>query len=162
MAELEHVKGLKELSDALKLLPDRIARNALRGAVSAAAAVVRKEARERAPVSTGPLKPGDPAPGTLKRAIFQKQIPELSSLLSQTFYVGVRHGKRYRVRGTKGNRSQDAYYWRWVEFGTARMSARPFLRPAFEAQKQAAVQALADYLAVRIREEVTKLPGSKR
>ena len=41
MAEVENVTGLRELEAALKSLPDRIARNVLRGAVAAGAAVVR-------------------------------------------------------------------------------------------------------------------------
>lgn len=161
MADLEHISGLKELSEALRELPLRIARNALRGSVAAAAAVIRVEAKQRAPVSTGPTLPGDPLPGTLKRAIYQKHIAEKSDALTQTFYVGVRQGKKYRHLGKHGDRSQDAYYWRFVEFGTSKMAAHPFLRPAFEAKKQAAVDALADYLAQRIPEEVAQLPGAK-
>lgn len=157
MAELQHVAGLKELQVALKELPQRIAKNVLRGAVGAGAAVIRNEARARAPVSTGDVRAGHPPPGTLKRAIYQKQIRELSSAVKQTFYVGVRKGKQYRNQGKKGNLSQDAYYAKFVEFGTAKMAARPFMRPAFEAKKGEAVQAIKDYLATRIPEEVDKL-----
>lgn len=160
--ELEHVKGLRELSEALKELPQRIARNALRQSVAAGASIIRNDAKARAPVSTQAPAPGDPLPGTLKRSILIKHVPERSGVSSQTFIVGVRSGKRYRNQGKKGNRSQDAYYWRWVEFGTVKMSARPFLRPAFEANKQAAVDAIAQYLAKRIPEEVAGLRGAKR
>lgn len=157
MAELQHVAGLKELQAALKELPQRIARNVLRGAVGAGAAVIRNEAKARAPVSIGDGGVGHPPPGTLRRAIYQKQIRELSSAVKQTFYVGVRKGKQYRKQGKKGNLSQDAYYAKFVEFGTAKMAARPFMRPAFEAKKGEAVQAIKDYLAKRIPEEVDKL-----
>lgn len=157
MAKLQHVAGLKELQAALKELPQRIARNVLRGAVGAGAAVIRNEAKARAPVSTGDARAGHPPPGTLRRSIYQKQIRELSSAVKQTFYVGVRKGKHYRNQGKKGNLSQDAYYAKFVEFGTAKMAARPFMRPAFEAKKGEAVQAIKDYLAKRIPEEVDKL-----
>lgn len=160
--ELEHVKGLRELSAALRELPQRIARNALRQSVSRGAAVIRDEAKVRAPVSNGAPRPGEPLPGTLKRAIVIKQDRERSSLLSQTFVVAVRHGKRYRQQGKKGNRSQDAYYWRWVEFGTVKMSARPFMRPAFETKKQTAVQEIARVLGERLMQEAATLPGSRR
>ena len=161
MADVQHVDGLKELQAALKELPDRIARNILRGSVSAGAAVIKKEAAARAPVSTGPVRQGHPPPGTLKRAVYQKQIRELSSLIKQTFYVGVRKGKKYRNQGKKGNLSQDAYYAPFVEFGTAKMAARPFLRPAFEARKGDAVAAIKAYLERRIPEEVAKLAVRK-
>jgi HK97 gp10 family phage protein len=157
MAELQHVAGLKELQAALKELPQCIARNVLRGAVAAGAAVIRTEAKARAPVSTGDARAGHSPPGTLKRAIYQKQIRELSSPVKQTFYVGVRRGKQYRHQGKKGKLSRDAYYAKFVEFGTAKMAARPFMRPAFEAKKGAAVQAIQEYLARRIPQEVDKL-----
>ncbi len=160
--ELEHVKGLRELSDALRQLPDRIARNALRQSVAAGAAVIRKDAQSRAPVASKPLPAATPPPGTLKRSILIRHAKELSSLVSQTYVVGVRHGKKYRGQGKKGNLSQDAYYWRWVEFGTVKMRAQPFLRPAFEANKQLAVQVIAEYLAKRIPQEAANLPGARK
>ncbi|NBS82632.1 MAG: hypothetical protein EBS62_12815, partial [Betaproteobacteria bacterium] len=48
--------GLRELSKQLQLLPERVARNALRSAVYAGARVVRKAVQARAPVATGKLK----------------------------------------------------------------------------------------------------------
>ena len=151
------VDGLDKLSAALRELPARIGRNVLRGSVAAAAAMVRVEVWNKAPVHEGEVSRGHPPPGTLRRAIYQKQIAELSSLQRQVFYVGVRHGKKYQNQGKHGNLSQDAYYWRFVEFGTSKMVARPFLRPAFEAKKSQAVDALRDYLVERIPNEVSKL-----
>lgn len=36
----------------------------------------------------------------------------------------------YRVGGSHDNPGGDTFYWRFVEFGTARVAARPFMRPA--------------------------------
>ena len=157
MAELKHVEGLRDLLANMKELPQRISRNVLRGSASAMASEVRVEARNKAPVSTGPVAKGHPPPGTLKRAIYQKQIRELSDAQRQVFFVGVRQGKRYRKQGKRGDKSQDAYYWRWVEFGTSKMAARPFLRPAFEVKKEAAVESMKQYMADRIAKEVAAL-----
>ncbi len=157
MAEVQHVQGLRELQVALKALPQGIARNVLRGSVNAGATVIRKEAQSRAPVSEGPKRAGQSPAGTLKRSVYQKQVRELSSLVKQTFIVGVRKGKKYRNQGKKGNLSQDAWYARFVEFGTSKMAARPFMRPAFEAKKGAAVAAIKAYLERRLPAEVTKL-----
>lgn len=41
--------------------------------------------------------------------------------------------------GRKRGDPRGAYYWRFVEFGTSLMQARPFLRPAFEAKKREAL-----------------------
>jgi HK97 gp10 family phage protein len=151
------IEGLAELGKALRELPERVARNGLRVSVYAGAKVVRDEARARAPKAAQSLGPNQPPPGTLKRSVIMKHIPELSSLTRQTFFVTVRHGKKYRKQGKKGNLSQDAWYWRFVEFGTRKMRARPFLRPALEAKRREAGQAMKDRLSERIEMEASKL-----
>jgi HK97 gp10 family phage protein len=151
------IEGLAELGKALRELPERVARNGLRVSVYAGAKVVRDEARARAPKAAQSLGPNQPPPGTLKRSVIMKHIPELSSLTRQTFFVTVRHGKKYRKQGKKGNLSQDAWYWRFVEFGTQKMRAQPFLRPALEAKRREAGQAMKDRLSERIEMEANKL-----
>lgn len=154
MADLQNVEGLREIQSALQQLPDRIARNVLRGAVGAGASVIRQEAKLRAPVAEGPQRPDAPPPGTLKRAVYSKQIRELSSVAKQVYFVGVRRGRKYRK---VGKQYMDAFYWWFVENGTSKMAARPFLRPAFEAKKNEAVEAIRLYLLKRIPDEVAKL-----
>lgn len=157
MADISmEVKGLSELNKALKELPDRIAKNVLRGAVNAGAAVIRQEAKANAPVYTGDVAQGHPPPGTLKKAISQAQARKLSNQVQQTVHVGVRQGKS--AKKTKKGALLDAYYWWFVENGTSKMAARPFLRPAFEGKKTEAVKAIEEYLAKRIPQEVEKLP----
>ena len=145
--ESVQIKGLDALAKALKELPDRVAKNGLRAAVYAGAKVIRDEAKLQAPVATG----------TMKRAVILKQIPELSNKNKQTFFVTVRQGKKYRKQGKKGNLSQDAWYWRFVEFGTVKMSARPFLRPAFDMKKNDALTAIKTRLAERIEQAAREL-----
>ena len=159
MAKFEsvQVQGLDQLAKALRELPQRVARNGLRAAVYAGAKVIRDEAKLQAPVATGDLGPNQPPRGTLKRSVIMKQIPELSGAQKQTFFVTVRHGKKYRKQGKKGNLSQDAWYWRFVEFGTIKMSARPFLRPAFDMKKHEAVTAIKTRLAQRIEQAAQEL-----
>lgn len=156
MADLQHIAGLKELQAALKELPERIGKNVLRGAVAAGAAVVRNEAKLRAPVYTGSVSEGHPPPGTLRRSVYQKQIREKSNAVQQTFYVGVRKGAKYKNQGKKGNLSQDAFYASLVEFGTSKTQSHPYMRPAYEGKKEAAVQAIKAYLERRIPEEERK------
>lgn len=128
------ITGLKEIADALRGLGPDIVRNALRSGVRAAAKLVKDDAAARVPVKTG----------MLKKSIYIKQIREESGATQQTFFVGARSGKKYRKRG------QDAYYWRFIEFGTAKLPARPFLRPAFDAKKGPAVEKIADQIKKRI------------
>jgi HK97 gp10 family phage protein len=153
MSEFQNVSGLKELQAAMTELPANIARNVLRGSVNAGAAVIRAEAKARAPVSADLGLKNSPSPGTLRRAIYQKQIRERSSALVQTFFVGVRRGRSAR-KSKKG--LIDAWYAHFVEFGTTKMAAKAFMRPAFESKKMQAVQAIKEYLQKRIPQEVVK------
>ena len=118
MANLRHIKGLDEFQRALEQLPKNIARNVLRGAVNAGAKVLREEAEVLAPVYEG----DDPRvePGRIKENVYQKHIAELSNEFLQTYYVGVRSGKRrgkYKVVVDGKTTYLDAFYWWWVEFG---------------------------------------------
>lgn len=159
MARVESVRveGLRELDRALRELPDRIANRGLRASVYAGAKVIRDEAKIRAPKAARSLGPNQPPPGTLKRSIIMKHVRELSGGGRQTFFVLVRHGKKYRKQGKRGNLSQDAWYWRFLEFGTRKMRARPFLRSALEAQRREAVSAIKDRLIQRIELEAIGL-----
>ena len=112
------VKGTAQLVKALQVLPDRVAKNGLRASVYAGAKVVRDEAKSRAPVAARSI-PNQPPPGTLRRSVIMKHIRELSSLTRQTFFVTVRHGKKYRNQGKKKNLSQDAWYWRFIAFAAS-------------------------------------------
>lgn len=180
------VKGIQELQLALLELPKKIAKNALRGAVYAGARIIAQEAKLKAPVYTGSVAQGHPPPGTLKRSIITKQIPEKSNAFNQTFYVTVRKGKKYQKQGKKGNLSQDAYYANWVEFGhhyaprgkhgygsrkqamqavrsgqamisgSYYMAPKPFMRPAFDSKANEATEAIKERLAQRIIEEFNK------
>ncbi len=163
--ELKNIKveGLAELNRRLQELPRHIAKNTLRGAVNAAATVIRKEAQQRAPVyipvavawggKAGSIGTKHPPAGTLKRAIYQKHV-RAGSDTQQMYIIGVRHS---RVSKVQAYGPLDAYYWHFVEFGTSRMAARPFLRPAFALKKDAAIDAMKAYLAERIPREAAKL-----
>lgn len=147
------IQGLQELQAKLLELPKRVAKNAMRQAANAAAGVIRNEIKLRAPVYSGPVSAGHPPPGTLKRAIVSKYIREMSNDFEAVFKVTVRKGKRFTKQGKKENLSQDAYYAMWVELGTAKMAARPFFRPGYEAKKQEALDALIKKLKDRLEQE---------
>lgn len=136
--------GFKELHDALLKLPDRVAKNALRAAVNAGASTIKKQVLANAPTDTG----------LLKKNIYQKQIREASGQYRQTFAVGVRQG---RARNKDGSKKELPFYWRFMEFGTSKMPARPFIRPAFEAKKEEAVEAIGKKLDERIQKYASEL-----
>lgn len=138
MAETQNLTGFKELAEKLKQLPTKVAKNGLRRAVSSGAAIVRNDARKRAPVDTGEMK----------RDIMMKREKDKQGggTTGATYSVFVRSGKKSRLAGKKRNVERDSYYWKFVEFGTAKAPAQPFMRPAFEANKNEAVAAIGKAL----------------
>jgi HK97 gp10 family phage protein len=185
MAKVE-IEGLKELQLALLDLPRKVAKNVIRSVANSGAAIIRQEAKNRAPVYTGEVSQGHPPPGTLKRSIVTKYARELSDEFNANYLVTVRQGKKYQKQGKKGNLSQDAFYAQWVEYGhhyappgksgygsrnalmadvrsgkalvagSQYVSPRPFMRPAFESKKQEALDTMMKKLSARIEEEAKK------
>ena len=47
------------------------------------------------------------------------------------------------LNGRVGTNAPDLFYWRFVEFGTVRMGASPFFRPAAESEQGPYLQAMA-------------------
>lgn len=156
----------------LNELPNVIRERVVKGAVATGASVIRKEYVARAPMWTGDVSKGHPPPGTLKRSVYQTRLVEFCTPTAEVWKVDVRRGATARNR--KGERvlEKDAFYALWVEYGhyvrTPGMSekehrrarsgvdlytgskwvpARPFARPAFEAKKQEALNAMAAYLS---------------
>ncbi len=154
MAEFSfELTGLRELEVQLRTLPAKVAGNTLAASVAAGARVVRDEAIARAPVDTG----------AMKAQIFTKRV-RTGSDLEKTSIVGVRGGKakyantkRNRQLGRAGKDYANAgatFYWRFVEFGTSKRAAQPFLRPAFDAKQREAADAIAERLDQRIQKAI--------
>lgn len=104
-------EGMDELRAALRDFAPKEVNNLLRNTVHGVAGVVRDGVRKRAPVDTG----------TLRKAITAvrrrgKPGQPISDVIAK-------HGD-----GAK----YDAFYWRFLEFGTSKMMARPFIVPTVE------------------------------
>lgn len=124
------VSGLADLDRRLKALSADMGGKIARGATSAGARVIQKDAKRRAPKLTG----------TVQNAIVVKR--EKNTQLAAEYAVG---WKKPRKKG-----QPDAWYGRLLEFGTVKMAARPHIRPAFDSQKGAAVDKIAQVLKKRL------------
>ena len=129
--------GIDEVYKVLGKMDERLARGVLRGAPNAAAGVARKAMRDAAPRRTG----------TLRRAI--KNARRDSRTEGPGAVVFVEQGKQAKA---------DGFYWRFVEFGTVKMPARPFMRPTLDrlAASGALARAMADYIRTRWDRAVAK------
>lgn len=147
------IKGLADLERTFANMTPMLQKRALRGMVATAAGIIRDEAAIRAPIYFGEVQLGHPPPGTLKKAIYRARLSAQCTTTQEVWVVSVRKGRR-AVGGA------DAYYATWVEYGTVKMSPRPFMRPAFETKKQAATNAMGTYLAFKLPEVVRAAKAS--
>lgn len=131
---IEATFDVKEVMKALHNLPINIQKNVMTGATRASAKVVSDEAKRLAPTKSGALKKSI---GITKRRSKNRNIISFS------------------VSPRKGGRN-DGFYGRFIELGTSKMSAKPFLRPALEKSVEETLQASKDYIAKRLPEEVAK------
>ena len=116
MAELVRIHGLKELKREMAQLEPRLQKNILRGAVTKVAAEIRDDARSRVPKNTG----------NLRKNIVSKRMRGSRHHIKAAVIV--------REEGKRGEK-RNAFYWRFLEYGTVFINARPFLRPAYDAMK---------------------------
>jgi HK97 gp10 family phage protein len=158
--------------EALQKLSDSIGENALRAAGYAGAAVLQAEMIARVPVKTGVIE---------KNIIVKRATEKCDTNKKQVFLATVRTGttntegdafywrwvedghKFVRRRKGKGagvviNRKtgketmKAARMASELEYGSVKRGANPFMRPAWEAQKAAALEAVRDRLAQKIAE----------
>lgn len=169
-----HIAGMRELLQGLSDLPLELGKGAIYQALGGAARIVRDEARARAPVisaSDPKVIGGERQPGTIRRAIrssrskINKGQRGLWEVIVRVKPLKAKQKRAFKASSGKAGRMNpdDPFYWWWLEFGTAKMSARPFLRPAFESTKSQQLAAMRermrrgiDKAAAKIRAEVNR------
>ena len=152
------INGLNQLQDSLAKL-ERKARNRISAkAMRKGGAIIRDKARENAPVLTENV-PHRRA-GTLKKAISSRtKVGKNGKTNTYIWVKGLSNKQVLKFKGKTGKNAaynpRDPFYWRFVEFGTSKMAAKPFMRPAFQQSKDKAAQAIISSL----REEIIKEGG---
>ena len=148
--------GLAELQKKLEERPQRVIRKILRKALSAGGGIVRDMMAQMAPRGeTGFLS-----------ANFDFKVRVARDNVSGTAFIGPK-GKTYypnvgsRDRGVstgkygkKGGALPVASVARFLEFGTSKMPARPFMRPAFAASGRQALDKIIEVLRELVAEMV--------
>ncbi len=147
--------GLGELTADFERLAKSVGNKIARDAVMSGARVARDVAREKAPVRTGRLKKNITAtrlkqsdtPGMATAGIRVKNPTGKSTRAIKP------RGKKKRSRKT----DYDApYYWKFLELGTSKMAAHPFIRPAWDGSLPQIEKAVADKLAEGIDNAITR------
>ena len=137
MAEFE-LQGIEELNRKLKKLnsqASRIENKALREA----AKIILEEIVQRAPRSVEPRKPG-------KKGSQKWRTGKHAADTLKVGNVTTKNGnKSIKVGLLRGDKSK-AFYLKFHEWGTSKMSARPFMDPAALDKKEEAKQKMAEIL----------------
>ena len=159
------IHGLQQIQAALRELPKRVDSKILNDGLLAGARIVRDDARLRAPL----LKVPDARRlrGLLRRAIHAGRVRP--QRYAATVWVRLRSLSKSQVARFKKRQLQhsrrvkaavnplDPFYWRFIEFGTSKMRAQPFMRPAFESKKEPAVRAAVARFKALVQAEIEKL-----
>ena len=132
------LEGFDELFKLLGNLPERLAKGALRGAPTAAAKVVRDEIRINA-------RGRFPTSRKLVRAIKHRRASTRGDDFRAFVFIERGHGAQY-----------DAFYWRFLEYGTVKMSAKPYVRPGIDNSRGKVGDAMADHIRKRFDKAVEK------
>lgn len=157
------VKGLDEIGRALSEFPTVLAKKYLRRATFKAARTIADDAAARANAApkyqaamqqiaknVSVFRRQTDSPGEAHYAVGVRRV-KLSAKIKRTLRILRRAGQSVRIEN-------DTFFWHWYEFGTAerhtqsgayrgKIIAQPFLRPAFEAQKEAAIGVFKEALA---------------
>lgn len=106
------IEGMEDLDRVLGQMAPRASRNLMRSTIQGIAQEIAKESKRKAPKDKGVLRKAIKA----KRRRPRNPDKPFSDVI-------VTHG-----RGAK----YDAFYWRFVEFGTQDRPEHPFIRPAVD------------------------------
>ena len=141
------IRGLAELDEKLKLLGNDLGLKALNAALMAAAKPIMDAVKANAPIASAPYyrywkgKKGSGQtrkliqPGKLRASVKRKRIKNVEDAAVS---IGIKN---------------KAFYWHFIEHGTSRMAARPFMRPAFDAN----VEKCTEIFAERLRKQISRI-----
>ena len=156
------VEGLGELMNALKAYPQNLRRKACDPALKEITRRIRDDARAHAPKDTGELakhiidaSSRSPSPAIIKRAIFVRKIRKVSRKSYERMKL---KGKRVYLAGysSTGRAKISAFYGHFVEYGTKKMSAKPFMRPASKAVEARANEIFERHIE-KVNEQINKI-----
>jgi len=154
-------KGIRELARNLESLPDKLQKSAEKAVLRAGAVPIRRVAKAKAPVGTGPAK------GLLKKSIglSVKKVKGITSARvgprSNPVSLGIKIARKTKGKRRKGEPYEafknPVYYSHLVEYGTAHSAAKPFIRPAVDQTQDEILSAMSTGLDKHLTRQVAKL-----
>ena len=139
------IEGLDELLAKLDAISYDLKQKGGRASLRRAANIIR-DAAKRSADAIDRADTENSIPANIKIQWGSRTFKKTGDLL---FRVGVDGGAAYtnKNKGAK-RKGGDTFYWRFIEFGTQKMQARPFMRPAIKQNQDKATQ---EFIASYIR-----------
>jgi HK97 gp10 family phage protein len=147
------ITGTEEIVKRLRLLPERLGRNAIRRSLRKGANVIRDQARTNARQLDDNLS---------REAIFKNIVTQGMGRKRERqaggvgMRVGVLGGARAGQDGSS-NPGGDTFYWRFLEFGTSEIAARPFMRTAMSSSAEKAISTTIEAMKTETAKELAKM-----
>lgn len=136
----------KELEAILKELPEKIRNKELTVAVRAGANHIKKIAVRNAKKIDDPKTPQK----IWKQITVRKGRSRSRNILN--YRIGVKGGAKMPEKGIDWRKDEtNVWYFRYVEFGTKRAKAKPFLQPAIKEAEAQVLDIVSKKLADRIQ-----------
>lgn len=158
------LEGADAVLRRMRALPEKLQKKAALAALRKGAAVVR-----RAAIANARRFDRSETPNKIYEQVVSRTNPKRGKIAGGVaISIGIKGGaKQYvdnranrragRVGGSyEGAGVNGLYYWRFLEFGTSKMRAQPFLRPALEHNVDAATVAIM----VELNAQLDKLTRS--
>ncbi len=161
------VEGLRDLDRALGELPKRTGKAVLRRVLKKAAEPVAEKARQLAPVDTGVLRESIGVSARLKNKVGAAEFAAaMRAGLGKAAAVSALRDARRAAEG-KGA-SVELYvgpaaktgairYAHLVEFGSASQRPQPFMRPAWDSEKDGVLRSIKSTLGDEIEKTAKRL-----
>jgi HK97 gp10 family phage protein len=140
------ITGLSELQAKLESLPKKVANKVLRTSLREAGQIVAKEMARQAPRETGFLAEHFGIRTSIKRADIAgiAYIGPEGKIDYPNALGGYKETKNKKGKIRRLGRIAVASVARFLEFGTSKMAARPFMTQAWDASKEQALDVLIE------------------
>lgn len=133
------VEGMRQLREKLQALGNR-AKTVENQAIRAGAEVIRAGIAEYAPRSSFPRLPSSKTQ-TWRTGEHAADNIKLSGIKQQG-------GAKFVAVGIQPNDNSHYFYLKFIEYGTSKMSAQPFMQRAIDAKQLEALQQVKNVLAM--------------
>lgn len=151
-------EGMENLLASLQQFPEKLQKNILVDATKEMGAEIALQARANVHVDEGALRNSiglTRRKSRVKNLIGFSVSPRKDVLVKELRAEGVeKETKVSKKTGFKYTTFDN--YGGWVEFGTSKMPAHPYLRPAYELKGIGSINTFGDYVAQRIDSEIEK------